>query len=154
MLVVLGIIAVLAGIVITLTLRVDNQSKERALDSAFSLLNSALREYYEVQGQVPGSQPHAAIPPYRPWRTSSDGPGTPIRAGLATGARTGSIPAWSRTQAGTADLAELRDPWGTLLDYVYDDLAGDTFPELISAGPDKKFGTADDISSKGTTTRA
>ena len=53
MMVVLGIIAVLAGLVVTLTLRVDNQSKERALDSAFGLLNTALREYYEVKGRFP-----------------------------------------------------------------------------------------------------
>ena len=55
----------------------------------------------------------------------------------------------------TADSSELRDPWGTLLDYVYEYAGGkgDTFPELISAGPDRQFGTADDISSKGKATQ-
>ena len=53
MLVVLGIITVLAGIVLTATLRVDNQAKERALANAFALLNSVLREYYEAESKFP-----------------------------------------------------------------------------------------------------
>jgi hypothetical protein len=50
------------------------------------------------------------------------------------------------------------DPWGTTLRYdYYDENEPDpilrekgrrTFPVLISAGPDKKFGTADDISNR------
>jgi len=34
-----------------------------------------------------------------------------------------------------------------VMDYVY--LPGDTFPEVISAGPDRQFGTGDDLSNKG-----
>jgi len=33
-----------------------------------------------------------------------------------------------------------------VLDYRY--VAGNNFPELVSAGPDKIFGTADDISNR------
>lgn len=50
------------------------------------------------------------------------------------------------------------DPWGTTLQYDYYDVATPdlkplpeterNFPVLISAGPDRVFGTADDISSK------
>jgi hypothetical protein len=43
-------------------------------------------------------------------------------------------------------VPEIYDPWGTAIDYRY--ILGDNFPELISAGSDKKFGTSDDISSK------
>jgi prepilin-type N-terminal cleavage/methylation domain-containing protein len=51
-------------------------------------------------------------------------------------------------------LSRVIDPWGTALKYdYYDEVTLDprsrrTFPEIISAGPDKKFGTADDISSR------
>lgn len=146
MLVVLGIIAVVASLAITLTLRVDNQSKERALDSAFALLSSSLREYYEFTDKFPlqPQQDHAfaldhievmvkklqSVPDSRRVLDQLD-------------------PGLVKNEKGAVDSPELRDPWGTLLDYVYDDGAGDTFPELISAGPDKQFGTADDISSKG-----
>ena len=33
-----------------------------------------------------------------------------------------------------------------VIDYIY--VTGDNFPDLVSAGPDKIFGTADDISNK------
>ncbi len=51
-----------------------------------------------------------------------------------------------KNEYGTAETPEIYDPWGTVLDYRY--VPGDNFPELISAGPDKVFGTADDISSR------
>jgi hypothetical protein len=43
-------------------------------------------------------------------------------------------------------VPEIYDPWGTPLDYRYE--AGENFPELISAGPDRKFGNADDITNR------
>jgi prepilin-type N-terminal cleavage/methylation domain-containing protein len=56
-------------------------------------------------------------------------------------------------------LLRVVDPWGTTLRYDYYDerlpsVAGwlrtrRSFPVLVSAGPDRQFGTADDISSKG-----
>jgi len=51
-------------------------------------------------------------------------------------------------------LLRVIDPWGTTLRYkYYDNITLDphsklTFPVIISAGPDKRFGTADDISSR------
>lgn len=43
-------------------------------------------------------------------------------------------------------VPEIYDPWGTVIDYRY--TISDTFPELVSAGPDRIFGNADDISNK------
>lgn len=41
----------------------------------------------------------------------------------------------------------ISDAWGTVLDYLYDpDVM--SFPLIISAGPDRSFGTADDIDNK------
>jgi len=147
MMVALGIIMVLAGVVITLTLRADSQSKERALDNAFALLGTSLGEYREVKGRFP----------QQPERNS----GNALAHIEVMVQELRSVPdsrhvldqinhAMFKSQAGLAEVPELRDPWGTVLDYVYDPDpdAGDTFPELISAGPDKRFGTADDISNK------
>ena len=45
--------------------------------------------------------------------------------------------------AETTDLGRFIDSWGTSLWYRCE--AGYSFPKLISAGPDKQFGTSDDI---------
>jgi len=46
-------------------------------------------------------------------------------------------------KGGSGDKWQMCDVWGTALDYIY--VPGDNFPELISAGPDRKFDTGDDI---------
>jgi prepilin-type N-terminal cleavage/methylation domain-containing protein len=138
MLVVLGVIVVLASLVIKVTLRVDNQSKERALDSAFTLLDASLRESYEFRDTFPQQVAHIELM-MQELRSVPDSRQVLERLN----------PALIKSETGIADVPELRDPWGTVLDYIYDDSAGDSFPELISAGPDKQFGTDDDISSKG-----
>ena len=143
-LVVLGIIMVLSGIVVTVTLRVESQSKENALRNAFALVGSALREYYEFKGQFPPQpernpanalvhieamlQELRSVPAARQVLDKLD-------------------PSFLKGEGGTADLRSLRDPWGTVMDYIH--TPESTFPELISAGPDRQFGTGDDISSKG-----
>jgi prepilin-type N-terminal cleavage/methylation domain-containing protein len=145
MLVVLGIIVVLAGLAVTLTRRVDIQSKERALDNVFALVNTSLREYYEFRGAFPEQT-----------ERNTDNAGVHIQL-MVQALR--SVPDSRRVleqlnpslikdQGGVGGGPLLRDPWGTVLDYVYDPGAGDSFPELISAGPDRRFGTGDDISSK------
>jgi len=51
-------------------------------------------------------------------------------------------------------LLRIIDPWGTTLHYdYYNELTLDpkskrTFPEIISAGPDRIFGTGDDITNR------
>jgi type II secretory pathway pseudopilin PulG len=144
MLVVLGVILVLSGIVVTLTLRVESQSKESVVHNAFSLLGSALREYYEFRGQFPvqaEQNPANAL----------------LHAGLMY-QELRSVPASRqvleklssslvKNAGGVADLRVICDPWGTTMDYVY--APNDTFPQLISAGSDRQFGTDDDIVNKG-----
>lgn len=144
MLVVLGIILVLGGVVVTVTLRVDTQSKENALRSAFALVGCALREYYEAKGQFP---PQAERNPanalahiesmYQELRS------VPAARQILDRLAPGVV----KNEGGLADLRSMRDPWGTVMDYV--DVPDSTFPELISAGPDRLFGTGDDISNKG-----
>lgn len=143
MLVVVAIVAVVAGLVVTLTLRMSNQAKERDLASAFALLKSALQEYRDQTGEFP-PQPEL------------DFDNAPVHMELLY-ERLMSEPASRKVLAHLArfpaaddspdvDIAMVRDPWGTVLDYRFG--PDDDLPEFISAGPDKVFGTEDDISSR------
>ena len=144
MLVVLGIIVVLAGFVVALTLRVDNQSKERSLDSAFALLGTALREYYEFTGTFPEQVERNPVNALAHVELMVK----ELRSVPESRAVIDKLsPTLVKNEEGMLDVPELRDPWGTMLDYVH--TPDYSFPELISAGPDKQFGTGDDISSKG-----
>ncbi|MBM4023868.1 MAG: hypothetical protein FJ280_00455 [Planctomycetes bacterium] len=143
-LVVLGVIMALAALVVTVTLRVESQAKENVVRNAFAVVGGALREYYEFKGQFPPQpernaanalahmtlmvQELRSVPAARQILEKLD-------------------PALVQSDGGLADARSLRDPWGTVMDYIY--VAGNTFPELISAGPDRQFGTGDDINSKG-----
>lgn len=146
MLVVLGIIATLAAMVIVAIRRVENQSSENVVANAFSLLKGALREYYEYTDGFPA----------QPDRTLSNA--TALMHIQLMYSALDTVPASREILKGIDNvlvqrqdmqpaMARLYDPWGTPLNYIY--APGDTFPELVSAGPDKIFGTADDISSKG-----
>jgi type II secretory pathway pseudopilin PulG len=149
MLVVLGIIVVLGGVIVEVTLRMDNQSKENAVASAFAVIKSALREYHEVRGNFPvqldpNSTQAAAHVQFMMRELLAEPASREVLEKLS--------PALVKTATG--GVPDLRDPWGTEFDYIYIyrdayPNAGDNFPELISAGPDRKFGTPDDISSKG-----
>jgi prepilin-type N-terminal cleavage/methylation domain-containing protein len=146
MLIVIGVIALLATMVISVASRIDNQSKEKGLESVFLLLESALDEYKEFQGGFP-LQPvknftnvaaHSELL-YRELYSVPDSRKVldKIRDSLIKNdVDTGAVP----------PVPEIYDPWGTILDYRY--AAGENFPELVSAGPDKIFGTADDIKNK------
>ncbi len=143
MLVVVAIVAVVAGLVVTLTLRMSNQAKERDLASAFALFRSALQEYREATGEYP-PQPDsdyadaAAHIRLLYERLTAEPASREVLTHLSSFSRQSDQPG--------ADVAEVRDPWGTVLDYRYG--PDDDFPELLSAGPDKEFGTPDDISSR------
>ncbi len=144
MLVVLGIIVVLAGIVVTVTLRVDTQSKDNALRNGFAIVGIALREYYEAKGQFPPQAEQNSANAL----THIESMYQELRSVPASRQVLDRLaPGVVKSEGGTADLRSMRDPWGTVIDYVC--LADSTFPELISAGPDRLFGTGDDISNKG-----
>ena len=146
MLIVIGVIALLATMVIGVASRIDTQAKERGLESLFALLEGALEEYKEFRGVFPG-QPvkdfssAAAHSEYLYGELYSVPDSRKILEKISDSLirhnfDTGSIP----------PMPEIYDPWGTTLDYRY--VAGDNFPELVSAGPDKIFGSADDIKNR------
>jgi len=141
-LVVVGIIALLASLIIAITLRVDNQSKERAVANVFALLRSALQEYYEDTDMFP-PQPerdYSMAPVHIEWMY---GQLDSVPASQQILRQVNRVFVSTATPPG---LPRVHDPWGTALDYFYG--PDDHFPELISAGPDKRWGTADDLSSK------
>ena len=144
MLVVVGIIALLATMVISVATRIDNQTKEKGAENLLAVLDSALQEYHEFTGRFP-EQPEtdsadALIHSEYLYSELSSIPSVrKILAKLNHSA--------VENKYGTSETAaELYDPWGTVLDYRY--IPGESFPLLISAGPDKLFGTIDDINNK------
>ena len=144
MLIVVGVIALLVTMVIGIASRIGNQSKERCLECTCALLELALQEYRECTGKFP-EQPEkdfANAPLHSEYLCKELQLMPESRKVLEKLA--GSL---VKNIYGTADSpSEIYDPWGTVLDYRY--VPGDNFPELISAGPDKIFGTANDISSR------
>ncbi len=143
MLVVVGIIALIASVAVTLTLRMTNQAKERELASIFALLKTALQEYHEETGAFP-LQPeqdfaNAATHMQQMYeRLIAEPASRQILTQLA------GLPSGRDTTG--REVGRVLDPWGTVLDYRYG--PDDDLPELISAGPDRRFGTEDDISSR------
>lgn len=139
-LIVVAVIALLASVVIAIAARIDNQDKEKGLQNAFAVLESALHEYYAYWKNFP----HPNKPPYLTHSAALYGQlqATPGSRQILQNIDDSLI----KNNPLGVDMQELYDPWGTILDYRY--VPGDTFPEIISAGPDRIFGTGDDISSK------
>lgn len=134
-----AIVAVLAAITIRLVSHIDNQSNEKKLKSTFAMLDGALGEYYDYWKAFPDPNkapyPSHSAALYGQLRT------TPGASEYLEGISENLI----RNNTG-ADMPEIYDPWGTLLDYRY--VPSYTFPKLVSAGPDRILGTIDDIQSK------
>ena len=143
MLIVIGVIAILASMVIAIVTRVDNQGKERNLLSTFLLLETALNEYRDQTGTFPVPVDIELLP-------------NPIDRSEFLYRELYLIPSArkiltkiSNTYIADRDndsLFEIYDPWTTVLDYIY--VLGDNFPLIISAGADKLFNTADDIDNR------
>ena len=141
MLIVVALIAMLATMVIAVAARIGSQAKEKGLQNIFSLLESALQEYYEYWNVFPDPNK----PSYLTHSAALYGQlqVTPSSRKILENIDSSLI---KNNPAAIVDMPQISDVWGTLLDYRY--VPGDTFPELISAGPDRMFATADDISSK------
>lgn len=144
MLIVVGIIAILATMVISVASRIDTQAKENGTQNLLTLLDSALQEYREFTDRFPEQletdSANANIHTEFLYSELSSIPS--VRKILAK-----LSPSSVVNKHGTAETAaELYDAWGTVLDYRY--IPGDNFPLLVSAGPDKTFGTADDINNR------
>ena len=147
-LVVVALIAILATIVVGVAGRIDNQSKEKAVESTFVLLDSALQEYRQFTDKFP-EQPEdnfanaAAHSEFLYYELNSVPDSRIILEKIDKSSLENKYGA-AGTPSGTS--VEIYDPWGMPLDYRYK--TGENFPVMISSGPDKTFGTADDMNSK------
>lgn len=144
MVIVVGIIALLVSMIITLVSRFDNQAKEKGLECTFMLLEGALQEYYEFTDNFPEQAENdysnaAAHSEYLYQELKSVPESREMLEKISD--------SLVENKYGTPDTPpEIYDPWGTTLDYIYN--TGNNFPLMVSAGKDKTFGTNDDILSR------
>jgi len=149
MLIVVGLIALLATMVIGVAGRLDTQTKVKSVTSNFALLEGALEEYKEFQGIFP-EQPakdFADVPAHSEYLYGElySVPGS--RKILEKVSNNLIKNQYSPAGVSLVDSPhEIYDAWGTAMDYRY--VAGENYPELVSAGPDKIFGNADDITNR------
>ena len=134
MLIVLGLVALLATMVISIATRIDNQSKEKSVETLFKILEGALEEYKEFHGDYP-------VQPVKDFRLPQ------VHSGFLY-TELNSVPGCREIldKAGDIPIPVFIDPWDWPLDYRY--AATDNYPELVSSGPDREFGTVDDITNK------
>lgn len=135
-----AIIAILTAITIGVVSHIDKQRNEKLLASTFALLDGALGEYYDYWKAYPDPNK----PPY-----TTHSAALYSQLNLTPGAKVyldGINEKLIQKNISVPDSLQIYDPWGTLLDYRY--IPAYTFPKLVSAGPDKVFGTIDDIQNK------
>jgi len=136
-LIVVAVVALLASMMLGVTELINSKSKQRALKATFALLDSALEEYYDYWDTFP--DPNKVNTPPFPSHSAS------LYAQLnLTPACRDIVEKLSNTviRDNPDNLPEVTDPWGTPLQYLY--VPGETFPKLISAGPDKDLATVGD----------
>ena len=135
-----AIIAILATISIRIVSHIDKQNNEKKVESTFVLLDGALGEYYDYWKGFPD-------PNKSPYPTHSAALYGQLKSTPGADKYLGGInEKLIQKNPTVADMLQIYDPWGTLLDYRY--IPSYTFPKIISAGPDKVFGTVDDIQNK------
>jgi len=144
MLVVVVVIAVLATMVISIAGRIDNQGKERGLKALLAQLDAAIQEYRDFTSAFPAQpEKNFANAPAHSELLYKELDAIPSSHSVLTKIDDSFI----ENKYGTADTpAEIYDPWGTALDYIY--APGSNYPTLTSAGADKVFGTPDDITNR------
>lgn len=150
-LIVLAIMSIMVSLVLGIAGSIQRQNSERLTREAFALLRAALEEYRsEPPPQSNQYQGDFPVPPYPDDFTYAldnseflfgELQALPACRGILQ-KLDGSL---IRVNPDTG-LAGIFDGWGTPLDYRY--LQEWTFPELISAGADRLFGTTDDITSR------
>ena len=145
MLIVLAIITLLASMVIGMATHIGNQSRAGTLENTFGLLESALDEYREYTGRFPYAA-SLGDPNLNSERLYGALDSVPTSRKILERISDSLIRHNVDTEA-EPPIPEIYDPWGNVLNYRYD-VNTDTYPQLISAGPDRNFGTPDDVSNR------
>jgi prepilin-type N-terminal cleavage/methylation domain-containing protein len=127
-LIVIVILGILVAAVLGIGRRLKEQGNEKLCRSTMEVLDTAIEQYYDYRGEFPSSGVSLYQQLY----------GVPTSRKIC-----------EQIQASQVAGFEFIDPWGEPLDYQYDAIAGETFPVIVSGGPDGKLiTTADNISSK------
>jgi len=139
----LAVIAMLATMLAGIATVIDTQSKEKATEATFTLLEGALDEYKDFMDDFPEQlekDPNfaAAHSQYLYGELDSIPASRNIMKKISD--------KLIRNDYGDPNTPEIYDLWGTAIDYWYD--PNNTYPLLRSAGKDKMFSTPDDISNR------
>ena len=142
MVIVVAVIGLLTTMVIGVGGALHRQAQRRGAKSVLLQVEGAIDAYYEFKGSYPGPvvSTNAGANCEILYRELELVPGSRKILGLINDVLI------RDDYNGAAGLFEIYDPWGEVLNYQYE--AGTSYPVLISAGPDEKFGTDDDIRNK------
>ncbi len=154
-------ILVVLSIVVTLTLlswrgfsALEDQSGERRQRQAFAMMEEALEAYTLTQNAFPLQAELLADARLNgTLALASENLYSSLSLEPASQKRLARIPQnmvvpGPRIDPDGNPLQQIRDAWGTLLFYHWNPADAHSFPLLHSAGPDKEFGTSDDINNK------
>lgn len=138
-----AIVIILATIVLGVGRRLKTQAEEKLARSTIGILVTAIEQYHEFWDEFPdpggGTEPIERCEQLYEQLYS-----TPSSRSFCEKIDATLI---GDTSEPPNDELEFLDPWGQPLDYIYSD--GDSFPEVISGGPDSDPCTlADNISSR------
>lgn len=124
----LGVGALVAGVTLTAALSPKGRdySSISVCDQTLGSLTTSLESYKNVGGSYP---------------SQNQG----LEALIVEPAEAPLPHRWTQTLDGDRSLL---DPWGTKFQYFYPGTQKEEQPEIISAGPDKTFGTDDDQSNQ------
>lgn len=145
-LIVVVILAILVSAVIGVGKRLKDQANEKLCRSTIQVLIAAIEQYYDYRGSFPD-----------PFLNPSSDPDLEPFENLykqlyevSTSRKL--CEQIQASQVGNIDgdkYSEFVDPWGEPFDYQYDEIAGQTFPVIVSGGVDRDLTqAADNISSK------
>ena len=148
MLIVMTLIVILASMVIGVASHIDARAKKDQIENTFVLLDSSLQEYRQFGDKFPEQleQNYANAAAHSEYLYNEL---NSVPASRSILEKINSSLIENKYAAAAAPIAaspEIYDPWGTALDYRY--TPGENFPLMVSAGEDKKFGTADDIDNR------
>lgn len=148
MLTVLAILVVLAGLAGTLFSRLQQHSKQQATRNLLLILDGALSEYMDSQGAFPIPPAMATGPAARGQFLLQTLESVAASRQLVDRIDKGLFKdRWPLPHDGGPDgQVEIYDPWDMALDYTFG--PSDSIPVLRSAGPDRIYGTADDITNR------
>ena len=147
-LIVMTLIVILASMVIGVASHIDARTKKDRIENTFVLLDSALQEYRQFRDKFPEQpeQNYANAAAHAEYLYNELDSVPDSRRILERINRSLIEDKYAAAGAPIAASPEIYDLWGTALDYRY--TPGENFPLMVSAGKDKKFGTADDIDNR------